>query len=81
MQSVKSASQFANQKVDARFFSGNTKLFIDMTEIKEQLQNYIRQHPDLSAFQIKEEISRQLKGEIFPGEIDEMFEEIIKISE
>ena len=49
-----------------------------MTEIKEQLQKYIRQHPDLSAFQIKEEISRQLKGEIFLGEIDEMFEEITK---
>lgn len=49
-----------------------------MTEIKEQLQNYIQQHPELSAFQIKEEISRQLKGEIFPGEIDEMFEEITK---
>lgn len=49
-----------------------------MNEIKEQLQNYIQQHPDFSAFQIKEEISRLLKGEIFPGEIDEMFEEITK---
>ena len=78
MQSVKSASQFANQKVDARFFSGNRQLYIDIAEIKEQLQNYIRQHPDLSALQIKEEISRQLKGEIFPGEIDELFEEITK---
>lgn len=76
MQSVKSASQFANQKVDARFLLYNTNII--MNEIKEQLQNYIQQHPDLSAFQIKEEISRQLKGEIFPGEIDEMFEEITK---
>ena len=59
-------------------FSRATQNYLDMTEIKEQLQNYIRQHPDLSAFQIKEEISRQLKGEIFPGEIDEMFEEITK---
>lgn len=76
MQSVKSASQFANQKVDARFLLYNTNII--MKDIKERLQNYIQQHPDLSAFQIKEEISRQLKGEIFPGEIDEMFEEITK---
>jgi len=51
-----------------------------MNEIKEQLQNYIQQHPELSATQIKEEISRQLKGEIFPGEIEEMFVEISQIS-
>lgn len=76
MQSVKSASQFANQKVDARFLLYNTNII--MKDIKERLQNYIQQHPDLSAFQIKEEISRQFKGEIFPGEIDEMFEEITK---
>lgn len=76
MQSVKSASQFANQKVDARFLLYNTNII--MKDIKERLKNYIQQHPDLSAFQIKEEISRQLKGEIFPGEIDEVFEEITK---
>lgn len=75
MQSVKSASRLANQKVEARFHLDNT-IQNNMNEIKEQLQNYIQQHPELSAAQIKDEISRQLKGEIFPGEIEEMFVEI-----
>ena len=49
-----------------------------MNEIKEQLRDYIQLHSEFSAVQIKEEISRQLKGEIFSRKIDEMFDKIKK---
>lgn len=48
-----------------------------MNEIKETLRSYIKQHPELTSIQIKEEISRQLKGEIFPGEVDEIYNAIL----
>lgn len=45
-----------------------------MKEVIEKLCTYVRQHPELTPVEIKCEISRQLKGEIFPGEIDEVYE-------
>lgn len=48
-----------------------------MNKILETLKSYIEQHPELTSIQIKEEISRQLKGEIFPGEIDEIYNTIL----
>ena len=44
-----------------------------MNELKETLRTYILQHPEMSPAQIKEEISRQLKGEIFPGKVEEIY--------
>lgn len=45
-----------------------------MNELIGRLRTYVHQHPELSPVEIKSEISRQLKGEIFPGEIDEVYE-------
>ncbi len=47
-----------------------------MKEVIETLRTYVRQHPELSPLEIKGVISRQLKGEIFPGEIDEVYEAV-----
>lgn len=48
-----------------------------MNELKATIKSYVLQHPELSEIQIKEEISRLLKGEIFPGEIDEIYAAVI----
>lgn len=48
-----------------------------MNELKETIKSYVQQHPELSEVQIKDEISRQLKGKIFPGEIDEIYAAVI----
>ena len=48
-----------------------------MNKLKETIKSYVQQHPELSETQIKDEISRQLKGVIFPGEIDEIYAAVI----
>jgi len=69
------------QRAKARFYPSKIKSLTPNTtitnELKETIKSYVQQHPELSEVQIKLEISRKLKGEIFSGEIDKIYAAIV----